>query len=315
MRDKVQFTPPWWLRNNHVQSCFPYFFRPKSMAVLRWEEVKLPDGDFLDLAWAGPSHAPLILLLHGLEGSVFSHYIQAMLDLLVENGYQVVTMHLRGCSGRLNRKAKTYHGGDNGDLGCVMDIISKRFPKQQISAVGFSLGGNVLLQYLAKQCAPQIKNIVSVSTPFDLKKCAKRTDGFYLWNMLRSMKRKVFEKISKGISMPISEEEINNIKTLDQFDELLTIPLNNFYNEKEYYQEVSSRYVLHKIKKPTLLLHALDDPLVPEECIPKQSELSKSINLEVSAQGGHIGFIHGDVPWRPMYWLGERVLSFLKNNK
>ncbi len=315
MKRKAQFMPPWWLKNNHFQSCFSYLIKPRANAVLRWEEISLPDGDFIDLAWSGPRKAPIILLLHGLEGSVHSHYIQAMLDHFLNHGYQVVTMHFRGCGRRLNLMPKTYHGGENGDLTYLIEVLIKRFPSTPFSVIGFSLGGNVLLHYLSKNPSSQINSAISVSTPFELAKCVYHTATFYQSTMLKNLKTKVYEKIKRGMSMPVSEKQLDNINSLYEFDELLTVPLNEFNHKEEYYRKVSSRYVLYRIKTPTLILHAEDDPLVPKECIPKPNELSQHITMEVTEQGGHIGFIHGDYPWRPTYWLGERILSFLKNQK
>ena len=89
-----EFRPPWWLSNRHMQSCVNALFKPAAKTLLSWEQLELPDGDFIDLCWSGPRDAPIVVLLHGLEGSVDSHYIQLMLDALVADGWQVVVMQI-----------------------------------------------------------------------------------------------------------------------------------------------------------------------------------------------------------------------------
>ncbi len=310
---KPNFTPPWWLRNRHIQSCFPAVFQPVATIPVRWEELSLPDGDFIDLAWCGPKEGPLVILLHGMEGSIKSHYIQAMLDVLIDEGMQTVTMHFRSCSGRINRKSVSYNGGDTRDLKFLVERLRERFPNRIIMAIGFSLGANVLLRYLALHPDAPLARVVAVSTPFELAKCADAMPMFYQWNLLKSVKNKVAEKMSLGYDMPVDKKQLRKIRTIWRYDELLTVPLFGYHRIEEYYEEQSSRHMLFKIEHPVLILHAEDDPLVPVECIPHHSELAKNTILEVSNTGGHLGFVHGLHPWRLNYWLTERVIDFLRD--
>lgn len=307
-----KFEPSWWLRNHHIQSCYGFIFRKQSKTLLRWEELILPDGDFVDVAYAGNPQAPIVIMLHGLEGSIYSHYMQYMLDPMVSLGFQVVVMHYRSCSGRLNRLAKAYHAGDNGDFSYFIDILSKRHPQQQFLAIGFSLGGNVLLNYLAAHPAAPILSGMVVSVPFELLKCAKQTTFVYRWNLISSMKQKMIQKAMLGMSLPLQPREIAAIETLYDFDEALTAPMNGFSSANDYYEKVSSRYILGNIKHPVVIIHAVDDPMIPPHCLPSQHELPKNLELELSRYGGHVGFVQG-YPWRPNYWLLERVMHFLQS--
>lgn len=311
-RNRPKFIPPWWLRGRHLQSCFNPLFPPKAKTMLLWEQLELPDGDFLDLCWAGASTTKIVVLLHGLEGSVHSHYIQSMLDALVEADFRVAVMHFRTCSGRLNRLSRSYHAGDIGDLSYLMNVLRARYPEKEISAVGFSLGGNVLLHYLAKESNVSLHCAVAISVPFELNQCANYLSKFYQWSLLRTMKKKAIAKIEAGYDMPISIKEVKTITDFLHFDDAVTAPLHGFCGVKDYYEKVSIRHWLKQIKQPTLIVHALDDPLIPAHCVPDASELSSAACLELQQQGGHVGFIQGR-PWSPEYWLKQRILAFLKN--
>jgi len=314
-KKRPQFTPPWWLKSRHLQSCFNTLFPPQAKSLLLWEELELPDGDFVDLCWAGSDHAAkIVVLLHGLEGSVDSHYIQSTMDGLVASGWRCVVMHFRTCSGRLNRLPRSYHAGETGDLHYLIEVLQHRHPNCLISAVGFSLGGNVLLHYLAQEPQSPLRCAVAVSVPFELNSCANYLSRFYQWNLLRTMKQKADAKIKAGYDMPVNAKELSAIHDFYHFDDAVTAPLHGFGSASDYYEKVSIRSKLKKINHPTLIIHALDDPLVPADCVPHDSELPTTARLELQKQGGHVGFVQGQ-PWHPVYWLTDRILEFLKNSR
>jgi len=294
-----------------VQSCYSTLFPPTAKAFISWEQLELPDGDFIDLCWAGSSEAPLVILLHGLEGSVNSHYIQVMLDGLVDDGWQVVVMHFRTCSGRLNRLPRSYHAGETSDLTYLLQVLKNRFPNRSMSAVGFSLGGNVLLRYLVENPISPLRCVVAISVPFELNKCSDYLAYMYHWTLLKSMRQKTIDKIKKGYDMPVTISEVKAVDSFRSFDERVTAPLHGFKNADDYYAKVSIRQHLRLIDRPTLIIHALDDPLVPADSVPIHDELSRNIYFELTRNGGHVGFIQGIFPWIPRYWLKQRILDFL----
>ena len=170
-----KFRPTWWLKNPHIQSCYAYLFQRRAKVSIDWEQVDLPDGDFVDICWTGKQSSDhIVVLLHGLEGSIHSHYIQMMLQAL-HPYYKVLVYHFRTCSGRLNRLPRYYHAGDTQDLGYLIELLQQRFQGCRISMVGFSLGGNVLLHYLAKSPKLKINSAIAVSVPFQLDECVKST--------------------------------------------------------------------------------------------------------------------------------------------
>ena len=314
MRQMDDFNPPWWLSNKHIQSCISAVFPYRTKHKLRWEEITLSDGDFLDIVWVGPKDKPIVLLLHGMEGSVYSHYIQTIIDYIVDHGWQAVIMHYRSCSGRINRVPFQYNARDTVDLEYIINIILDRNGKHPLYAVGYSLGGNLLIHYLADYGYTALTKVVAVSTPYELSKSADYLAPFYHHVILRSLRRKVLEKMAQGIEMPFDKAQLNRINSIRGFDRIFTAPLAGYHSVDQYYQDASSRYRLAKIKSPLLILHALDDPFVPCSSIPRERELSKSTVLEVTPKGGHLGFWSASLPWHSNRWIEERIIQFLTSS-
>jgi predicted alpha/beta-fold hydrolase len=310
------FKPAWWLPGPHLQTLWPTFSRSqqKKLPLIR-ERIELPDGDFVDLDWMNQSTQPIVLLLHGLEGSANSPYMQGMLRALEKNNWRAVVMHFRGCSGEPNRFTHAYHSGETGDISAVVDLLRQREPHTPIAAIGFSLGGNVLLKWLGEtHTSNPLTAAVAVSVPFQLSEVATRLEkGFsrvYQWHLLKSLREKMREKF---LSQKNTEEHnsLADITTLRQFDEKVTAPLHGFNGANDYYEKCSSRQFLKTIAVPTLLLQAEDDPFMTDKVIPDKNELSATTEMIVTDHGGHVGFVEGKFPWRPEYWLERCVPEFI----
>jgi predicted alpha/beta-fold hydrolase len=316
MANKANFKPAWWLPGGHLQTLWPALCRRQIKNILlRRERFELPDGDFVDLDWVGSGNGPIVLILHGLEGSIDSSYAKGMLQAIQQRGWRGVFMHFRGCSEELNRCPRGYHSGDTQDVAAVMAAIQQREPGVQLAAVGFSLGGNVLLKWLGELATPHfLRAAVAISVPFELKKTVERVQqGFsrvYEMHFLRSLRNKFQTKFALQASS-IKLPHFNKLKSLYEFDDQVTAPLHGFCNAEDYYTQSSSRQYLSRIKIPTLLLQSKDDPFMTPDILPKQSELSSAVTLELTEKGGHVGFVTGDAPWRAQYWLEQRVPEFL----
>jgi predicted alpha/beta-fold hydrolase len=314
------FKPAWWLRNSHLQTLWPAVIRKRQLKFnveLERERFELPDGDFLDLDWINKdAEGPVILVLHGFEGSVNSHYAKGMLNTIHKHGWRGVFMHFRGCSGEHNRLSRSYHSGDTSDLAYLVDTLQRREAHTPFAAIGYSLGGNVLLKWLGETGALNpLKAAIAVSVPFELKKAAKRIDHgfsrFYQWYFLRCLRARLQRKFV-AVPSPIDPVFLDEVATLRDFDNAYTAPLYGYRDAEEYYEAASSRPYLRFIQVPTLLLHAKDDPFMTADVIPTASELSSSTQLEVADHGGHVGFVSGNLPWRPVYWLEERTPLFFQ---
>lgn len=319
MAGSNQFKPAWWLKNSHLQTIWPALCRPNVKDLnLKRERVELPDGDFIDLDWASnEGDGPIILILHGLEGSIDSHYAKSLLKRFTDHGWRGAFMHFRGCSGEPNRLARGYHSGETGDVEFVVRQVREREPNVRMAVVGISLGGNVLLKWLGETAEqPQLVDAaIAVSVPFELHKAATRMQQgfsrFYQWYFMKCLRERLVEKFQVTVS-PVNPDVLHELRNMFEFDDKVTAPLHGFNGVDDYYTTSSSRQYLGRIKVPTLIMHAKDDPFMSSDVIPEPHELSSSIILEVSDHGGHVGFVGGKYPWRPEYWLDQRIPDFLK---
>ncbi|MEK7839993.1 MAG: hydrolase [Pseudomonadota bacterium] len=308
------FRPAWWLRNAHLQTLFPTFFRTLPRVSLRRERIELPDGDFLDLDWTEGDRGPIVLVLHGLEGSSRSKYALGLMKAVHARGWRGVVMHFRGCSGEQNRLPRSYHSGETGDPDFIIRLLRQRYPESPLAVIGYSLGGNVLLKWLAEQGeAAPIDAAVAVSVPYRLADSANRLlHGFsrvYQWRLVKNLCDS-FRRKRARVPMPI-DPALERIRSFWDFDTAVTAPLHGFRDADHYYSTVSSRQYLRHIRKPVLLLHARDDSFMFPRTAPEPTELSPTIQLELSEHGGHVGFIGGLWPWKPHYWLETRIPEYL----
>lgn len=314
------FIPAWWLSNTHAQTCYPTFTRRAIAPIDSVERFELPDGDFVDLAWAvnGLSDdSPLVVFLHGLGGSVHSTYVAGQMQAFNRHGWRSVLMHFRGAGQEPNRLPRTYHSGDTGDIDCLLRALGEREPHTKKAVVGVSLGGNMLLKWLGEQGSQSlVQTAVAVSVPFQPRLVADRMNqGFarlyqaYLLGRLRAMFRRKAERCPA--KLPITLKEIESLHCFWTFDERVTAPLHGFPHVHAYYREAASRQYLAYIATPTLIIHALDDPFMTPDVLPKEDELSTHVTLEIARGGGHVGFISGHIPGRPTYWLDQRIPEYL----
>ncbi len=306
------FRPAWWLRSAHLQTIWPSLLRPRRPLTVSWERLELADGDFIDLAWRR-SPGPRVLVIHGLEGSLESHYAFALLRALEQAGFCPVFMHLRGCGREPNRLARSYHSGATADLDEVLRQLDIRGERPD-ALIGISLGGNLLLKYLGEQGADALtRTAVAISVPFQLKTASRHMEqgvsrlyGRYLLDKLSRSSRK--KSRLRKLPLPASLDEIRSIY---DFDDRITAPLNGFRDAEDYYRRCSCMDYLKQVLTPTLILHARDDPLMTPEVLPGPEQLGPGITLELSAHGGHVGFIEGGLPGFPRYWLERRVCDYL----
>jgi predicted alpha/beta-fold hydrolase len=292
--------------------------RRRALRDVTRERLVTPDGDFIDLDWsAGPAGAPLLLVLHGLEGGARSHYVAGLFALARARGWRAGVLWFRSCSGESNRLPRFYHSGDTGDLDWVLRVLLEREPALRVGAVGISIGGNVLLKWLGEQQDAALRNLVgavAISVPFDLAACARAMDqGFqkrvYTASFMRSFHDKVREKarVHPGF---VDMDAALRAQTFAAYDRAVTAPLHGFADEVDYWTRASSGPYLPRIRRPALLLNAVDDPFVPQESLPDPRALPACVRTEFVARGGHVGFVEGP-PWRTGSWAERRAVEFL----
>lgn len=321
---RTPFKSAWWLNNGHLQTMFPTLCRKPPHILTERERIQTPDKDFIDIDYYGESQWPLVIILHGLTGSSGSIYVKSLQRALFQKSLRSVALNFRGCSGEPNNTARCYHSGETGDLHYLYQTLRHRLPQTPIAVVGFSLGGNVLLKWLGENGNQlDLFAAVAVSAPLLLDRCATRLDcgfsKFYRNQLISELKSGLQEKHQHLMQLKLSEEakkiadlgDISSVKSFWQYDEQVIARLYGFNSAMHYYKKNSARPYLKNIQTPTLLIHANNDPFMTTEVIPQQNELSTMVDLEITQGGGHVGFICGDHPFKPQYWLDERIPAFL----
>lgn len=297
------------------------FMRPRDLRELNLERIPTSDGDEITLVSApSPDTGPILLMLHGLEGGLRSHYAGGIWSVARQKGWQPKMLLFRTCDGRMNSARRTYHSGETSDLDFVVQRLVRENPSRPIGFAGVSLGGNVLLKWLGElgDAAPeQVRAAIAISTPYDLARSSKAIDsGFsrlYQWNFLRSLKRKAREKVSQ-YSDVCDEMALDSLTTMWEFDDRFTAPLHGFRDAADYYARSSSIGFVARIRRPTLLLSAQDDPFHSRDVLRDVEKIAATnpfVTTEFHERGGHVGFV-GGAPWRPTYYVESRVASFLE---
>jgi len=320
-----RFIPARGLGNPHLQTLWGPLWRKTTHIVRQRERLWLDDDDFLDLDWHGPhsAKAPLVLVLHGLTGSSNSPYVAGVQQALGRQGWASVALNWRGCSGEPNLLPRSYHSGVSEDLAAVIAHLRARRPLAPLFAVGYSLGGNVLLKHLGETGNDsQLLGAVAVSVPFRLDQCADRIgqgfSKFYQAHFMRELvayvrnKQRRFKHDGRheGLATLAALGPLENMRTFWDFDGRVTAPLHGFSDASDYYRRASSRYYMSEINTPTLVIQAADDPFVFPHSLPEPDELSASTRLELHAKGGHVGFVEGTLR-SPGYYLERRIPQWL----
>ncbi|MBC7791682.1 MAG: alpha/beta fold hydrolase [Anaerolineae bacterium] len=318
-----EYRPAWWLPGGHLKTLWGKLARPRPRVATRRERWDTPDGDFIEVhrldALPG---SPRLIILHGLEGSARSHYALGMLNEARSRGWASDILVWRSCGDEPNQTARFYHSGETTDLDFVVNRLIEMDSDSQVLLAGVSLGGNVLLKWLGElgnAFPAQVMGAAAVSVPFDLERGARSIEhGFsrvYQAHFLRSLRRKAAEKQRRFPGL-IAAGALGRARTLFEFDDAVTAPVHGFRDASDYYHRSSSIRFLSRIRLPTLLLSAADDPFLPENVLEEVRAIAKdnaALRVEFVQRGGHVGFVSGFLPWRPDYYAERRVVDFLSN--
>src|SRR6056297_979389 len=296
------YNPPYFFKNGHLSTMYAGLFREVTGIVQHRERIYLPDGDFLDLDWsfANQPSKKVTVLLHGLEGNTQRAYIQGSTKALNSKGYDVCAVNFRGCSGEPNITYRSYHSGATEDLKTLLEHILGNKHYSEIYLKGFSLGGNLLLKYLGEgNTVPlELKGAVAVSVPCRLDDSLRQLLSFKNRAYAARFKKNLIDKLKlKQELFPskITDVDINNIKTLKDFDDIYTSRAHGFKDAMDYYNQCSCRQFLNNISVPSLIINSQNDSFLGAACYPtKEAEENKSVYLEIPKYGGHVGFYGPD---------------------
>lgn len=318
-----EFAPAWFLPGPHFQTVWGRIARPRRLVELRREALTTPDGDELLVDHLPGRSGVHFVLLHGLEGSSQSVYMQGILGVIARHGHSATAINFRSCARdpknvlRMipNRRPRFYHSGDTADLDFVLRTLSARMPATPFLAFGASLGGNALLKWLGEHRGQTLVTAAAtLSVPYDLAAGADHLDRtalgrFYVARFLATLKKKCERPdIAPRLDMP----RVRRARNFREFDDAATAPLHGFRDANDYYARSSSIEYVGGIDTPTLALNAEDDPFLPPDVLPRaRRRASAAVDFRTTPAGGHVGFIGGRAPWRCEYWAEELVVRWL----
>lgn len=294
----LPFRPFPLLANPHVQTVLGNLF---ASAELRFpsvlEVVQLSDGDRVVLHDSAPRSwghgGPVAMLVHGLGGCHESPYMLRIAQLLALGGTRVYRMDLRGCGAGVTLARRLYSAACSDDVRAVVEHLHARHPGSPLLLAGFSLGGGIVLKAAGEFALPGLCAVLGVAAPLDLVRCAAQMarqpfyDAFYLHHLLRQVRRhqRIFPDLPR-VRFPRG-------LTLRQFDDIYTAPRWGFADAQDYYRQASALPWVPKVRVPTLLLTARDDPFIVaasfEELAP-----SPTLEVHIAPHGGHLGFLGSD---------------------
>ncbi len=292
---------------------YPTLFRKQPAPAYQRQQVTTPDDDFLDIDTLCQGRSRLAILCHGLEGSSSSQYMMATASILHSNGWDVVCMNYRFCSGKINNSLRMYHSGATDDLDTIVEHYKQDY--EELALVGFSLGGNLVLKYAGENATDldhRIQQVVAVSVPVDLLagciNICKASNFIYQQNFLKSLKAKVKLK-KQQYPDRIDLGLLKKVRTVYDFDDHFTGPIHGFADALDYYTQCSSKQFLSAIDKRTMIINALDDPFLPEECYPyAEASANPNIQLLTPTYGGHVGFV---LRGERYFWIEKKIEAFL----
>ena len=313
------YQPAFPFTNRHFNTVFRTFYNPHRINFRR-ERLELEDGDFLDLDCTLLKSDKVVIAIHGLEGSSNSTYIHSLATLLHDHGIDMIALNLRSCSGVPNRLYSSYHSGKTRDLHSVITYVTEKLNYQSVSIVGYSLGGNMAIKYMGEYAAgmsQKIKTAIGVSVPCDLEGSAKKinlhSNRLYRKVFMKSLLKKLKDKVSKFPQSPLTTEDLKNIHDFKDFDNAYTAPAHGFKDAVDYWHQSSCKQFIPKINKPTLLITAMDDPFLTKSCYPfKEAEANTMFYLLTTQYGGHVGFGQSLNP-HSNNWCEKQIINFINS--
>ncbi len=298
----------------------PRLIRRKVKFDAHWQRLELPDGNFIDLAWSeDPQHAkhkPRLVVFHRLEGSLNSPYAHGLIEAAQKRGWLGVVMHFRGCSGEPNQAEPHLSLRRNGRRHLVFTLATAQsLAPSPPPPSAIRSAGNMLACLLAKEGREiPIDAAVIVSAPFVLEACSYHMEkGFsrvyqrYLLNLLKANAARKLAAYPG--TLPINLAQLKSVRRLREFDDLITAKIHGFADAIDYYRQCSAMPMLNQIAKPTLIIHAKDDPFMDHHVIPKPENLPPLVEYQLTEHGGHVGFIGGTCVARKCGWVADSRLA------
>lgn len=289
--------PPFYYFNKHAETIIPSIFRTIKGIDYTREKIDTPDDDFLNVDWVRNGSRSLLVISHGLEGGSDRHYVMGLAKKFSQAGWDIAAWNNRTCNGEMNKTIKLYHHAASYDLRAVVDFALEEIGYDKVCLVGISMGGGQTLRYMGQgkefPLPAQVKRAVAISAPCFLPESVETL--YHKSNRLyeqRFLKKLIIKIKAKAQQFPeIDVRGIDEIKNLEEFDDRYSGPLNGFDTAKEFYEYCNPYPFLSNIERPTLIINALNDPLLKGKCYPfEMAKNNEHLFLETPKRGGHVGF-------------------------
>lgn len=317
------FAPRRGLLNGHVQTIVGNFLpRPPFRLPFVTETVEVDPADGSRVVchchWhpgADAGKRLTLLLVHGLEGSSDSRYIQGMTVRAWTSGCNVVRMNMRNCSQSDALTPTLYHSGLSGDVGAVVDHYARQFGLERVALVGYSMGGNLVLKHAGERGnVPPVCAVAAVCPAIDLAAGSdalhEPANRLYEWHFLRRLLRRYRVKASLFPGV-YQKDGFGPIRSLRDFDDKIVARYCGFRDADDYYYRAASARVVDRISVPTLILRALDDPFIRLTPETRAAILGNPhIKLVETAHGGHCAYLGQDAG-DEIHWAEATVIRYL----
>ena len=316
------YVPRWRRGGGHWMTIFcwgrPRQFPRQGAAEARLFDVAANTRVLAHCYWQQErARHPLLLALHGLEGSSSAHYMRGLADKAFAAGFNVVLLNQRNCGGTEQLAGGLYHSGLTEDADFVMREVAARDGIDRIVVAGYSLGGNLALKLAGDHGAaapPHLRGVCAVSPVLELEACVRaleRPQNFvYQWNFVRGLKARMRRKHA-CFPGRFDLARLPQVRTVRQFDALYTAPHFGFASAEDYYHRASAMRVIDRIAVPALIITAADDPFVPRHPF-EDARLTENpnITLMLTRHGGHCGFLEARRNGSDGYWAEQRIVEF-----
>ncbi len=301
-------------KHQHLATLFPAMFRRRIPLPFRREQITTKDHDFFEVDWLENNNKNLIIILHGVEGSSNSKYVNGISRKMFKKGYDIAAINNRGCGGKDNFKAATYHAAFYDDVEYFVNYADRHYNYDRLFIIGYSLGGSILLNYLSRseKINPKVKAAIAMSCTLDfitgginlLAPKNKIYAAYFMGKIKRKARRR--KKLLKEAGVDVLQ--LLKAANIRDIDNLYTVKVFKFKSARTYWKWASVLPHLEKINIPTLILNAKDDPLLTRTSYPyKIAEKHPYIYLETPEYGGHLGFYSAG-----KIWADDRVAEFFE---
>jgi predicted alpha/beta-fold hydrolase len=265
---------------------------------------------------------PTFILLHGLEGSSLAHYMAGISDKAWAAGWNVVRLNQRNCGGTEHLSRGLYHSGLTHDVRFVLQELIERDGIEAVAVAGYSLGGNLALKLageLGDEAPPQLQAVCAVSPTMDLARCVealeRRANIAYQFNFVRNLKARMRRKFAVNPAL-FSLEPLRRIWTVRQFDEAYTAPHHGFRDASDYYYRASALRVVDRIRVPTLIVTAEDDPFVPSDPFRDRAVTGNPhVTVVITPHGGHCAYLERGKGDYDGYWVEREIVRFAASHR